>query len=87
MLVKGAEEVTITRAMYDSMSQLVGEEEYPGGWWEERDQCLDLISPLLADRLELAWLGLIKYWEQGGAQGDIWQSCDQVRRHHHHLHY
>ena len=78
VVVTGEEEVTVTRAMYDGMSRLVGEAEYPGQWWEEREQCLDLISPLLADRLELAWLGLIKYWEQGGAAGDVWQSCDQV---------
>merc|ERR1711963_322163 len=38
VMVVGAErEMTITKAMYDSMSQLVGEEEYPGGWWEEKN--------------------------------------------------
>ena len=88
VMVVGAErEMTITKAMYDSMSQLVGEEEYPGGWWEERTQCLDLISPLLADRLELAWLGLVQYWQHGGAEGDVWQACDQVIRHQHHHHH
>ena len=69
VLVAGAEEVTITRAMYDGMAQLVGDSEYPTAWWEEREECLALTSPLLEERLELAWLGLLQYWQEGGAGG------------------
>ena len=79
VLVAGAEEVTITRAMYDGMARLVGDSEYPSNWWEEREECLALTSPLLEERLELAWLGLLQYWQEGGAGGDVWQSCDQAR--------
>ena len=31
----------------------------------------------LPDRLDLAWLGLVQYWEAGGGEGDLWQDCDQ----------
>ena len=72
-----AGEGSLSRRMYDSMARLVGEEEYPATWWEEREQCLATISPRLTERLELAWLGLIQYWEVGGDDWDIWQSCDQ----------
>ena len=46
----GEGEMSIARTMYDNMARLVGEEEYPATWWEEREQCLALISPSLADR-------------------------------------
>ena len=69
-------EVSISRTMYDNMARLVGEEKYPDSWWEERQQCLALISPLLTDRLDLAWLGLVQYWEAGGGEADPWQTCD-----------
>ena len=72
-----AGEVSLSRRMYDSMARLVGEEEYPATWWQERQECLALISPSLTNRLELAWLGLIQYWEAGGAETDPWQTCDQ----------
>ena len=48
-----AGEVSLSRRMYDSMARLVGEEEYPATWWEEREQCLAIISPSLTDRSSL----------------------------------
>ena len=48
-----AGEVSLSRRMYDSMARLVGEEEYPATWWEEREQCLATISPRLTDRPSL----------------------------------
>ena len=72
-----AGQMSISKTMYDNMARLVGEEEYPATWWQERQECLALISPSLTDRLELAWLGLIQYWEAGGGEADPWQTCDQ----------
>ena len=72
-----AGQMSISRTMYDNMARLVGEEEYPATWWQERQEGLALISPSLTDRLELAWLGLIQYWEAGGGEADPWQTCDQ----------
>ena len=46
---------TVTRYMYDTMSQLVGDQMYPDTWWVERQQCFDKISPGLIDTLDLAW--------------------------------
>ena len=43
-------QMSISRTMYNNMARLVGEEEYPATWWEEREQCLALISPSLTDR-------------------------------------
>ena len=74
-----AEDLSFTRTMYDSMAQLVGDSQYPTAWWEEREECLALTSPLLEERLELAWLGLLQYWKEGGAVGDVWHSCEQAR--------
>ena len=48
-----AGEVSISRAMYDNMARLVGEEEYPDTWWQERHQCLATISPSLTDRRDI----------------------------------
>ena len=48
-------EESVTRAMYDSMSQLVGESSYPDLWWDQRQTCMDNISPGLSDTLERAW--------------------------------
>ena len=79
LVVARAEDLSFTRTMYDSMAQLVGDSEYPTTWWEEREECLALTSPLLEERLELAWLGLLQYWQESGAVGDVWQSCDQAR--------
>ena len=74
---EGEGQMSISKTMYDNMARLVGEEEYPATWWQERQECLALISPSLTNRLELAWLGLIQYWEAGGAETDPWQTCDQ----------
>ena len=79
--VEGGEgEMRMTRLMYDSMSQLVGEPGYPETWWEERQSCLSSISPRLADSLEQAWLGMIQYWEMGGLEGDLWRSCQHQEK-------
>ena len=43
-------QMSISRTMYNNMARLVGEEEYPATWWEERKQCLALISTSLTDR-------------------------------------
>ena len=48
-----AGEVSISRAMYDNMARLVGEEEYPDTWWQERQQCLATISPNLTERRDI----------------------------------
>ena len=72
VLVKGKGETRMSRMMYDSMSQLVGEPGYPDTWWEEREQCLTSISPRLTDSLEQAWLGMIQYWEMGGLEPQWW---------------
>ena len=80
VLVKGKGETRMSRMMYDSMSQLVGEPGYPDTWWEEREQCLPSISPRLTDSLEQAWLGMIQYWEMGGGEGDVWRSCEHQGR-------
>ena len=59
LVVARAKDLSFTRTMYDSMAVLVGHPEYPTAWWEEREECLALTSPLLEERLELAWLGLL----------------------------
>ena len=48
-------ESSLTRALYDSMAQLVGEQVYPDLWWDQRQTCFNNISPGLSDTLELAW--------------------------------
>ena len=48
-------EESITRRMYDSMAQLVGEPSYPDLWWSERQTCFDSLSPGLSHTLEMAW--------------------------------
>jgi len=75
--VKGAlgDDVT-TRLMYDSMAQLVGDASYPDNWWNERQECFDRLSPNLIDTMDLAWQGMIKYWELRGQDRDLWVSCD-----------
>ena len=77
---EGEGETSVTRLMYDSMAQLVGEPGYPETWWEERQSCLSSISPGLPDSLERAWLGMIQYWEMGGLEGDPWRSCPHQAR-------
>ena len=76
-----ASDVT-TRLMYDSMAKLVGDNEgYPESWWMERRECFSTISPTLIDTLDLAWQGMVQYWEMGGQKGDLWDHCgsDEVR--------
>ena len=53
-----------------------------GGYrWSERSACLASLSPSLAGDLELAWAGVVQYWQAGGGEDDIWQSCNnQTRR-------
>ena len=51
---------SISRVMYDNMARLVGEEEYPETWWQERQQCLATISPQLTDRRDISRLCSIK---------------------------
>ena len=77
---EGEGEESITRRMYDSMAQLVGQSQYPDTWWGERQQCLTSLGPDMTDQLELAWLGMITYWERGGAEGDVWRSCPQQEK-------
>ena len=72
---EGEGKMTMTRMMYDSMSQLVGEPSYPDTWWAERESCLSSISSRLTSSLEKAWLGMIQYWEMGGLERDPWRSC------------
>ena len=73
-------EESITRRMYDSMAQLVGEPGYPATWWAEREQCLGWLAPDMVERLDLAWLAMITYWEVGGAEQDGWKSCEEQHR-------
>lgn len=74
-----ADDVT-TRLMYDSMARLVGDTDgYPESWWMERQECFNTISPTLIDTLDLAWQGMIQYWEMGGQRGDFWYKCDEFR--------
>ena len=69
-----------TRAMYDSISNLMGEEEYPEAMWQERVACFDKMSPMLNTIMEKAWEGMIQYWELRGQEGDPWLSCAQGER-------
>ena len=73
-------EESITWRMYDSMAKLVGEPGYPDTWWAEREQCLTSLAPDMRERLDLAWLAMITYWEVGGADQDGWKSCDEQQR-------
>ena len=77
---EGEERMVMTRMMYDSMSQLVGDPSYPDTWWDERDRCLSSISPSLTASLERAWQGMIQYWEMGGLEEDVWRSCQHQGR-------
>ena len=88
-------EESVTRAMYDSMAQLVGEPAYPELWWSERQTCFQKISPGLSDTLELAWKvlksndvlgfwvelkGMVQYWESRGVKEDYWIQCEDKER-------
>ena len=55
LLLSTTAEESVTRAMYDSMAQLVGEPSYPDLWWSERQTCFDSLSPGLSHTLEMAW--------------------------------
>ena len=65
----------MTRAMYDSISNLMGEEKYPEMWWLERAECLDRLSPNMNSIMEKAWEGLVEFWESRGQEGDPWPTC------------
>ena len=67
----------VTRAMYNDISILMGEKEYPEEWWQERAECFNKLSPNLDSVLEKAWEGMVKYWENRGQDGDSWHSCDE----------
>ena len=73
-------EESVTRAMYDSMAQLVGEPAYPDLWWDQRQTCMDKLSPGLSETLELAWQGMVKYWDIGGVKEDYWIQCEDRER-------
>jgi len=66
----------VTRNMYNTISNLMGEEEYPEYQWQERIECFDKLSPQMNDIMEKAWEGIIDFWESRGQEGDIWKSCD-----------
>ena len=70
----------MTRAMYNSMSNLMGEAEYPELWWEERAECFEQISPELGDTMEKAWEGMVEYWNSRGKEGDTWRECPEKSR-------
>jgi len=76
--VAGAD--VITRMMYDTMSQLVGESKYPDNWWHERQHCFNSISPTLIDTLDLAWQGMIDYWDMRGLEYDGWLECNSSEK-------
>ena len=43
-----------------------------GGYrWSERSACLASLSPSLAGDLELAWAGVVQYWQAGGGEVDF----------------
>ena len=79
LLLSTSAEESVTRTMYDSMAQLVGEPSYPDLWWSERQTCFDSLSPDLSDTLEMAWAGMVKYWEVGGVRYDYWVPCNTAR--------
>ena len=66
----------MTRNMYNTISNLMGEEGYPEYQWQERIECFDQLSPQMNGIMEKAWEGIIDFWESRGQEGDIWKSCD-----------
>ena len=65
-------ETNITRAVYDGMARLAGETEYSSVWWAERAECFTRLAPGLQNQLELAWAGMVEFWQAGGGPGDPW---------------
>ena len=55
LFVSSSADQSVTRSMYDSMAQLVGETSYPDLWWSERQTCFDSLSPGLSNTMEKAW--------------------------------
>jgi len=66
----------VTRNMYNTISNLMGEEEYPEDQWQDRIECFDQLSPQMNGIMEKAWEGVIEFWESRGQEGDTWKSCD-----------
>ena len=66
----------VTRNMYNTISNLMGEEEYPEEQWQDRIECFDQLSPQMNGIMEKAWEGVIEFWESRGQEGDTWKSCD-----------
>ena len=67
----------MTLDMYNSISRLMGETQYPELWWEERVECYDNLSPDLAGTMEKAWEGMVEYWSTRGKSNDTWRSCSE----------
>ena len=73
-------QLDITRAMYDSISNMMGEKVYPEAMWKERVDCFDKISPNLNIAMEKAWEGMIRYWDLRGQEADPWLPCEKEER-------
>ena len=81
-LARSSSELPVTRAMYNSISNLMGEAEYPEEWWQERNECLDQLSPNMNDIMEKAWEGMVAFWDSRGQEnpGGQWPTCDNKTR-------
>ena len=79
-LVRATSQNSVTRAMYNNISILMDEKEYPEVWWQERVDCYDLLSPNLNSIMEKAWEGMIEFWETRGQEDDTWITCEQENR-------
>ena len=65
--------------MYDSISNMMGEEKYPEDWWMERVECLENMDPKMNAILEKAWDGMLSFWEAGGQEEDPWHDCEATK--------
>jgi hypothetical protein len=72
-------ELSSTRAMYDSISNLMGEEEYQEDCWMERVECLDNLDPKMNAILDKAWDEIIRIWEAGWQEEDPWYDCETTK--------
>ena len=79
-LAQSYSEASVTRAMYNDISIMMGEKEYPEVWWQERVDCYDLLSPKLNSIMDKAWEGMIEFWETKGQENDAWITCEQENR-------
>jgi len=70
----------MTRDMYKSISNLMGEEDYPEVWWQEREECMEKLSPHMNSIMEKAWAGLVTFWDNRGQEGDPWYPCGDATR-------